>query len=250
MTGAFIIARLNSSRLVNKNIFKIQKIPMIVHLAKRLKRSKQVDRVIITTSNEKTDDLLEDVAKEYGLDIYRGSLDSLMDRITSAAEYFDCDNIIEILGDNPIVHSDLIDDVINLYLSSGLDYCANISQDYGDLVENKNLFSVGVRVQMYKSKVAQDYKLYPEYETNGKHPTAFIFDHPEKYKIDYLEAMGKWSFLNHPELNFSVNYPKNFELIKQIFDENYPKDDNFNLESVFLQIKNEPHLLDLFGPEW
>ena len=56
--------------------------------------------------------------------------------------------------------------------------------------------------------------------------------------------------MNKPELNFSVNYPKNFELNKRIFEENYKRDNNFNLENVFEQIANEPDLLSLFGAEW
>ena len=85
--------------------------------------------------------------------------------------------------------------------------------------------------------------------SNGKHPSAYIFENPEKYKIRYLEAKDEWSFMNKPELNFSVNYPKNFELNKRIFEENYKRDNNFNLENVFEQIANEPDLLSLFGAE-
>ena len=115
MYDAFIIARLNSSRLVRKNVLPILELPMIIHLANRVKNSKKVNRVIITTSKESTDDEIEEVAKEYGIDCYRGPLNNLMQRISDAAEYFESQNIIEILGDNPLVHSSLIDDVVNLF---------------------------------------------------------------------------------------------------------------------------------------
>ena len=105
MYDAFIIARLNSSRLVRKNVLPILELPMIIHLADRVKNSKKVNRVIITTSKESTDDELEEVAKEYGIDCYRGPLNNLMQRISDAAEYFESQNIIDILGDNPLVHS-------------------------------------------------------------------------------------------------------------------------------------------------
>ena len=56
MYDAFIIARLNSSRLVRKNVLPILDLPMIIHLADRVKNSKKINRVIITTSKESTDD--------------------------------------------------------------------------------------------------------------------------------------------------------------------------------------------------
>lgn len=250
MNGALIIARLNSSRLVKKNILKIAGLPMIIHLANRIGLSRLIDRVIIATSNQPTDDPLEEIAKTYGIDCFRGSLDNLMERKIGAAEQYNCDHIIEILGDNPLLHSDLIDDVLEKYYSTGADYVANISTDYGNLAVGKKLFSVGLRVQVYSLSVAKEYTLYPEYLTNGKHPSAFIFEHPDQYSTEYLEAEGKWSFLNKPELNFAVNYPKNFELIKRIFEENYSKDKNFDLRTVFFQLETEPDLYSLFGPEW
>jgi len=52
-----------------------------------------------------------------------------MQRISCAADYYDCDTIIEILGDNPLVHSKLIDDVIQYYLKGKYDYCATITSE-------------------------------------------------------------------------------------------------------------------------
>ena len=250
MNGALIIARLNSLRLVKKNILRILDLPMIIHLANRIGESKLIDQVIVATSNQPSDDPLEEVAEIYGIDCYRGSLDNLMERITGAAEQYNCDHIVEILGDNPLLHSELIDDVLDQYFSTGSDYCANISTDYGDLAKGKKLFPLGLRVQVYKLSVAKEYTLNPEYLTNGKHPSAFIFENPEKYITEYIEAKEKWSFLNKPELNFAVNYPKNLGLVKRIFEEHYSKDENFDLRAVFLQLEKEPDLYRLLGPEW
>ena len=61
MYDAFIIARLNSSRLVRKNVMPILDLPMIIHLANRIKLSEYVDRIIITTSNQETDDELDTI---------------------------------------------------------------------------------------------------------------------------------------------------------------------------------------------
>ena len=247
--GALIVARLSSKRLPKKNILKVSGMPMIQQLAERVSKSNFVDKVIIATSNLPSDDPLEELAKKIGIGCYRGSLENVMERICETASAYECDTIVEILGDNPLVHSDLIDDVINLYLKEGLDYAANITSEYLPFSEKKSLFSIGLRVQVYSKIVADLYSDYADYPGNGRHPCAFIFDNPEKFKVNYIEAKGKWSFMNYPQLNFAVNYPKNFELTKKIYEYNYPHDNNFNLQKVYTQLKQQPELFELFGPE-
>ena len=86
--GAFIIARLSSSRLPEKNILGIMGKSMIEKMAERVKATERVDKVIITTSNQSSDDQLESISKEIGVGCYRGSLDNIMDRITKASNAY------------------------------------------------------------------------------------------------------------------------------------------------------------------
>ena len=129
--GAFIVARLSSHRLVAKNMRLILGKPMIQHLFDRVLMARSLDLVAIATSTDITDDPLAKFAKEIDLPCYRGSLDNVMERIQTAADAFKCDTIVEILGDNPLVHSDLIDDLVVIYKRDKLDYAANITDEYG-----------------------------------------------------------------------------------------------------------------------
>ena len=61
MLGCLIIARLSSKRLPNKNILTLNNIPMIINLFNRIKKSKTLDKIIICTSIEKSDNLLENI---------------------------------------------------------------------------------------------------------------------------------------------------------------------------------------------
>ena len=155
---------------------------------------------------------------------------------------------MELLGDNPLVHSTLIDDVVEFYKSGGYDYAATATKEYPVLEKKNKLFSIGIRVQVYSAEIAQQWSDYPGYaEDEYKHPTAYIFDHPETYKIGYFEARDRWSFMNRPALTFAVNYQKNFNLIRSIFEKNYPEDPNFALEKVYQQLDEEKHLYLLMG---
>jgi spore coat polysaccharide biosynthesis protein SpsF len=223
---------------------------MIELMAERVLASEAIDKVVIATSNLPSDDPLEALAEKIGIGCYRGSLENVMDRIVNAAEAYDCDTIVELLGDNPLVHSELIDDVVRYYRDSGYDYAATVTREYPVSEIEKKLFSIGVRVQVYSSAIAQQSVDYPAYfGDEDKHPTAYIFERPEKYKVGYFEARGKWAFMNRPALTFAVNYRKNVNLIRAIFEKNYPEDTNFPLERVYQQLDLEKYLYILMGAE-
>lgn len=248
--GAFLIVRMGSSRLQGKCMMEIFGRPMIELMVEKINASRMIDKVVITTSSDPSDDLLEEWAHKLNIECYRGSLDNLMDRICNAAKAYDCDTIVELLGDNPLVHSDLIDDVIKFFQEGNYDYAATITKEYPVPSSDKKLFSLGVRVQVYSKSAAEQYVNYPEYiGEDRKHPSAYIYDHPETFKLGYFEAKGKWAFMNRPDLNLAVNYHKNFNLIRSIFEKNYPKDKNFSLKKVYEQLDAEKYLHTLMGGE-
>lgn len=247
-TGAFLIARLSSSRLPAKNIKKIMGRPMMEQMIERVRQAESVDKIVITTSDLPSDDPLEELACKLGVNCYRGPLDNVMERICGAAATFECDTIVELLGDNPLVHSDLIDQVVALYKEEHLEYAANITKEYPVQEQDCMLFPLGIRVQAYSLSVAQRYSDYPEYmndETRGY--TAFIFEHLHEFKVGYIEARGKWAFMNRPHLNFAVNYPWNFDAVRIIFERCSPEASNFDMKAVFDLLDQERYLYHQLG---
>lgn len=248
--GAFIVARLSSSRLPAKNIMPILGRPMIELMIERIREADTIDKVIIATSSLPTDDPLEEVAKRQNVGCFRGSLDNVMSRVCGAAGAYDCDQIVEVLGDNPLIHGELIDDVVTLHVNGDYDYSATVTKEYPVSRQNLRLFSVGLRVQVYASSAAQAFKDYPEYISNdSKHPCAYIFEHPDRFRIGYLEAREKWAFMNRPDLNFAVNYRKNFDFVRTMFEVHYPSEQNFSLKRVYDYMDKHPYLYLLMGAE-
>ena len=248
--GALLVVRLSSTRLPQKGIMKILDKPMMELMIERVQKSELIDKVVITTSTLPSDDPLEDLAKKLKVSCYRGALENVMERISGAAKAYSCDTIVELLGDNPLIHAELIDDVIKFYTNGSYDYAATLTKEYPVSGSDKKLFSTGVRVQVYSKSVDEQYPQYPEYiNNNSKHPCAYIFEHPKTFKIGYFEARDKWSFMNRPDLNFAVNYRKNFDLIRTFFETHYPNDNNFSLKKVYDQLDAEKHLYLQMGSE-
>lgn len=245
-TAALIVARLSSTRLPAKNLMPFAGKPMIQHLIDRLRKSDRIDDVVIATSVEESDDPLQAFAERQNVMCHRGPLDNVMERICGAARAAKADTIIEILGDNPLIHADLVDEVLTKYETENLDYAANISGDYAVRPADLALFAIGIRVQVYARSTAEKYVDYPDVKG---HPSSYIFDNPDVFKCGYIEATGKWSSLHKPDVNLAVNYRGNFDAVAQIFSDLCRVNPEFALPEVGDYLDRHPDLYKLLGPQ-
>lgn len=231
-TVALIACRMGSSRLPGKSIAPILGRPMIERMVERVARSQFIDRVVIATTELPVDQPLADLASRLGIGCFRGSPDDVLKRMFDAVQTTDADVVVELLGDNPLVHSALIDDVIELYRAGGYEYAASVTTEYRGAPEGMAKFPLGVRVQVFSPQTLERchraaVDLY--YRENS---TAYIADNPNQFRIGYLEAAGRWAPLHRPQVNFAVNLQKNLDLVREIFGRCHPRNPDFTLVDV------------------
>ena len=73
-----IQARINSKRLPGKVLMKLGKYTIIEFLYKRLIKSKKIDKVIVATTTNKTDDILCDYLDNINIHYFRGSENNVL----------------------------------------------------------------------------------------------------------------------------------------------------------------------------
>ncbi|MBB54133.1 MAG: hypothetical protein CMF67_07140 [Magnetovibrio sp.] len=248
-TGAFIIARLSSSRLPAKNIMPINGRPMIDYLVERIRRARSIDEIVVTTSDERSDDPLAEWAANADVGCYRGPLQDIMARLCGAARAYDCDTVVEILGDNPLVDPEMIDEVVELQTRNDFDCAVSITDEYNVKREDLALFALGVRVQAFKLEAAERYIDFPDYIRDDIPEAEFLFVPENGFKTGFIEATGHWQKLHRPEINFAVNYLKNFQFLEQIISGLYPDKPDFSLPELMAYLEQKPNLLSLLGAE-
>ena len=106
---AIIQARMSSSRLPGKVLMDIAGQPMLQHVVERTQQSKLVDQVVIATTTDPSDDILERFCLKLGIPCYRGSLYDVLDRFYQASSQFRGDVIIRLTADCPLLDPDLLD---------------------------------------------------------------------------------------------------------------------------------------------
>jgi len=123
---AIVQARTGSSRLPKKVMKQLEGRSVIEILLSRLKKSMRIDHIILATSNLVRDDLLANHVKDIGFDVYRGSEKNVLNRFFEASKLYDVDLIVRVTGDCPIIQSSVVDEMIDIFKSSNVDYISNI----------------------------------------------------------------------------------------------------------------------------
>lgn len=123
-------ARTSSSRLPAKSLLPIGGLPLAVLCARRLGTSNY--EVVFATSEDPSDDLLALTAKRAGLEVFRGSLNNVLQRfVRCAADLGDGDIVVRATGDNPLPDGHFVGALIERFDKAGGDYFATTSPDDG-----------------------------------------------------------------------------------------------------------------------
>ena len=113
MTAVAIVqARMSSSRLPGKVLMPLVGIPVLEHVVERLSYCRMIDNIVVATSLEASDDLIEDYCKKINVNVFRGSLDDVLDRYYQAALLHNPDIVVRITGDCPLIDPVVVDRVI------------------------------------------------------------------------------------------------------------------------------------------
>ena len=98
-----IQARTNSKRFRNKVLEEIYGKSLVQHVFERVGKSKKVSRIIVATSDKKTDDNLVKHLKKNKIEFYRGDLSNVSLRILKLLEKLKKKIFIRICCDSPII---------------------------------------------------------------------------------------------------------------------------------------------------
>ncbi|EKE20531.1 MAG: Acylneuraminate cytidylyltransferase, partial [uncultured bacterium] len=107
--ACFITVRTSSTRLPHKALLPIRGKPTIEHLIDRTKLVKNAQRIILCTSDQKEDNVLEKIAQKKRINYFRGSLEDKLDRWLGAAKKFNIDYFVTVDGDDLFADPYLID---------------------------------------------------------------------------------------------------------------------------------------------
>jgi spore coat polysaccharide biosynthesis protein SpsF len=104
-----IQARMSSKRLPGKVLMPLAGKPMIWHIVQRAMQCSNLTAVVVAISKHPSDDPLYEFCVSEGINVFRGSLDNVLERVLEATASFEKSHVVRITGDCPLICPEFID---------------------------------------------------------------------------------------------------------------------------------------------
>jgi spore coat polysaccharide biosynthesis protein SpsF len=177
---AILQARMSSTRLPGKVLADLAGAPMILRQIERLQRATRLNRIVVATSDQASDDpagRLPDRRRRSAVSRIAGRRAGPLYRrdggLRPGSHRGPPDRRL------PARRSGLIDQTLDLHLRSGADYTSNTPA--------RRSFAKGLDVEVFESvalKIAADETVDPY---DHEHVTPFLYRHPRRFKVAGLE---------------------------------------------------------------
>ncbi len=235
MILAILQARMSSTRLPGKVLRPLCGSPMILRQIERVRRSARIDRLVVATSEDRTDDVLADVLEGAGVEVSRGPLEDVLSRYVAALEAKGpAEHVLRLTGDCPLADWQVIDAVIDAHLQSGVDYTANT---FG-----RRSFPKGLDADIVRSEVLLDAAAQASDPHEREHVLPYIYGHPERYSLQ-----GHHQAVDEGELRWTVDLPEDFDFVTGVYEALYPGDPAFTSDDVRRLLRDRPDLAGAGG---
>lgn len=232
-TVAIIEARMTSSRLPGKVLLPAAGKPMLEHLVDRLKKVPSIDQIVLATTVNSFDDMLEDFAASAGINCFRGSEVDVMDRVIKAASSVNGDIIVEITGDCPIIDPIIVEQLIRIFHANDAVYVSNAHiRSYPDGMDTQ-VFSLST---LKKSAALTNAKL------DREHVTLHIRNHPELFSYIHIIAPPDCHW---PELGLTLDERSDYELLCKIIEYFSPNNTFFSCQEVIGLLRSKTEWVDI-----
>lgn len=203
--AAIILCRMKSTRLENKVLLDIAGMPMIGHVIERARRFPGIkdDAVVLAIPEGHEDDVLVSVASEFGVNVFRGSEENVLERFRLGGRSVDAEVIYRVTADNPLVDQGVVKGTFEAFNSSDWDYA---------VMENTPLGTTSEIITMKALDRATELALT---DTLREHPTLALYENSDRFRMNLTPCPDEW---NYPDWRFTVDTQADYEFVRHILE--------------------------------
>ncbi|WP_207220065.1 cytidylyltransferase domain-containing protein [Emticicia agri] len=205
-------ARTGSTRLPGKVLKKIEGEELLkIHLT-RLSKCKTIDKIIVATTTENDDVLIENLVKSWNYDVFRGSENDVLDRFYQAIAAFNVRPqwVVRVTSDCPLLDPALVDEVVKFAQEKNVDYASNV------LIER---FPDGQDVEVFKFSALETAWKNASLKSEREHVTPYIRNNSD------FKGGTPFTAANYPcaedfsKIRMTVDEEKDFLLVKNLIEQ-------------------------------
>ena len=207
---------------------------MLERVILRTSAAKCLDDIVVATTTEKGDDLIETYLSEVKLcKIFRGSKDDVLKRYYDCASLNKADLVIRITADDPLKDPEIIDKAVNIMIhDKKVDYCSNtINPSYPE----------GLDVEVFRFSALKRAFNLSNLISEREHVTPYMWKNNtlfclENFKSDLPAFVQQW--------RWTVDTLDDLEFMRAVYKNfiDYPL---VSYREVYQWVKDKPDVISL-----
>ena len=222
---------MGSKRLPKKSMIKIGNKLLIQHVLETLKKSKKIKKIIVATTKNSEDDIIENWCIKNNYEVFRGPEDNVLLRYYKAAQENNLKYILRVTGDDPFKDFNLIDTAIHIMLNGNFDLVTNVFPPS---------YPEGLDIELLKFSCLETITLSAFSEFEKEHVTQYIYKNFKQFKIHDMKNEIKQS-----HIRLTVDTKDDVKFLRKIdfFLSKIKKDYDYN--DIINLLGEKPELLKI-----
>jgi spore coat polysaccharide biosynthesis protein SpsF len=205
--------------------------PLVGRILERVKRCNQLDEIVLAIPDTADDAILQQVGRSYGVSVFAGSENDVLDRYYQAALAAGADIVGRLPADNATPEPAEIDRIIDHHLELGRrGFSSNLT------VVHDSGYPDGIGAEVF------DFSLLVE--ARDRRPTQRQREHVHLNFFDYSIQQGvdeDWCPIStvicpkefrRPDLVLDVNTQAQYQFMRQLYMDLYPRNPNFHITDI------------------
>jgi spore coat polysaccharide biosynthesis protein SpsF len=231
---AVVSARMASRRCPGKAMALLAGRPLLQHLLERLLSVKELDGVVLATSEASENHVLVELAETLGVGVFAGDEEDVLGRYVEVARRWQADDVVRVTADNPLTDLSLIRSLVALHRRERADY----TYVPGDAL------LMGILPEVISRQALEQSHRDGEDRHRSELVTLYIKENPERFRIAKAELSES---LYRPAYRLTVDEPPDLELMEEIFDRLYRPGEVLETAAAIRLLDEEPGLVRING---
>ena len=220
---------MGSTRLPGKVLKPLAGQSVLWHVVNRLRYAKTLEEIVVATTTESEDNVIEEFCRAEKIHFYRGSKNDVLDRYYHAAKTFQADPIVRITADCPLIDPLIVDEVVNSYFKGGYEACGLAGE-----------FPDGLDCEVFSFRAIEDAWRHSVLPSEREHVGPYIYKHPEKYLSG---AHHKFQGLKHHR--WCLDEERDYHFLEVVFERLYEPHKLFLTLDILNLLVREPYLMEI-----
>ncbi|WP_188203983.1 cytidylyltransferase domain-containing protein [Desemzia incerta] len=234
-TVAIVQARMGSTRLPGKVLMRIEGQTVLKHVISRIRRSKEVDDIVIATTILPDDDKIVEEAKKLKVNYFRGSEEDVLARYYHAAKENQAEIVVRITSDCPLIDSKVIDEMIEkfkvLFSTDDVDYLSNTLE---------RTYPRGLDLEIVPFRRIEEAFRNANKPYQREHVTPYFYENSDKFKLVNFSNSKDYS-----NYRWTLDTQEDLELITELYRHMYRGQHDFYLQGIVKVLEKNNELIGI-----